>query len=359
VVGEEHRPEGVTMEFAVATTWLLRAGVLFFLVGIGFYMNYAFDQNSIGPMVVAGLLGLGLIVGGIKMFGGRYGLLGQGLAGTGFATLYFSFYTVHQEYEMLGATSAFGVMILVTLASGFVAVRFNSLLISVLELLGGYLTPMMVTIKNPSVVGLFSYVLMLGLGVFFSFAAYLVDFTYRREAIALVTIGLAVFCIIHIYSFLKRKSEDKGLILSFLGLASLFVAITLPLVLSHGWITVSWAVQGFVMLWIAAKMKSEFLRQLAYVLYLIVLGRFALLDLVNQFSGLGRNLSAADYWPALLERLMVFGVPIASFFAAGRLFGKQVGANAAWIVGEQNDIKPWLGQSMLSRYCDALVLVFS
>jgi len=439
VVGEEHRPEGVTMEFAVATTWLLRVGVLFFLVGIGFYVNYASDQNSIGPMVVAALLGLSLIVGGIKMFGGRYGLLGQGLTGAGFATLYFSFYTAHQEYEILGATSAFGVMILVTVASGFVAVRFNSLLISVLGLLGGYLTPMMVTIENPSVFGLFSYVLMLGLGVFFvawkkewrllhylsflctyglvwrtvdqgfapdrfwefmpflaaffvlfstvtfiyhlvhrkkatllellflffnagvffSFAAYLVDLTYRREAIAVVTIGLAVFYIIHIYSFLKRKSDDKGLILSFLGLASLFVAITLPLVLSQGWITVSWAVQGFVMLWIAAKMKSEFLRQLAYVLYLIVLGRFALLDLGNQFSGLGRNLSAFDYWPALLERLMVFGVPIASFFAAGRLFGKQVGTNAAWVVGEQNDIKPWFGQSMLSRFCFWVVVGLS
>lgn len=31
VVGEEHRPQGVTWEFAFATNWLMRLGVLAFL----------------------------------------------------------------------------------------------------------------------------------------------------------------------------------------------------------------------------------------------------------------------------------------------------------------------------------------
>ncbi|MEM9280862.1 MAG: DUF2339 domain-containing protein [Verrucomicrobiota bacterium] len=442
VVGEEHRPQGVTMEYAVATTWLLRFGVLILLVGIGFFLKYASEQGMIGPIgrvVLATVTGLGLVVGGIRLFGGRYGLLGQGLAGAGFATLYFSFFTAHQQYELISAIPAFGVMLLVTLASGFIAVRFNSQLIAVLGLLGGYLTPMMISTATPSVVGLFSYVLMLGLGVFFvawkkewrllhylSFvctyglfwtavekgfnsdrfwefmafltaffvlfstvtfiyhlvnqkkatllellflflnagvffasAAYLVDRTFPREAIAVVTLGLAIFYIVHIYAFLRRKLQDKGLILSFLGLASLFVAITLPLILSEGWITVSWAVQGFVMLWIAAKMKSEFLRQLAYVLYLIVLARFAIFDLGSQFSGLSRNLPASEYWLALLERLMVFGVPIVSFFSAGKLFGRELGTAEGWAVGEGNDIKPWFGQSKLSRVCFWIVVILS
>ena len=96
--------------------------------------------------------------------------------------------------------------------------------------------------------------------------------------------GLAVFYIGHIAYFLKKNIEDKGLLLSFMGLSSVFVAITLPLVLSKGWITASWATQGFVMLWIASRMKSEFLRQLAYILYLIVLVRIAIFDLHDQFG---------------------------------------------------------------------------
>ena len=80
-----------------------------------------------------------------------------------------------------------------------------------------------------------------------------------------------------------RKLADRELMLSFLGLAVFFLAITVPLVLSREWITVSWAIQAFVMLWLAGKLKSEFLRQVAYLLYGIVLLRFGFLDLPNQY----------------------------------------------------------------------------
>lgn len=438
VVGEEHRPTGVTMEYAVATTWLLRIGVLILVIGIGFFLKYSIAEGIIGPMgkvALAALAGVGLLGGGLKLFGGRYDLLGQGLAGAGFATLYFTFFTAQNE-NLLTAVPAFALMSLVTIAAGFLAVRFQSMLIAILGLLGGYLTPLMITSAQPSLPVLFSYLLLLGLGVFFiaarrewrllhylsfgatwlhvtnavsrgfstdrfwdflpylvgffllfstvtfiyhlvnrkkstvlellflflnagvffGFSVYMVDKTFSREAVAFVTIGLAIFYIAHIYLFLKREILDRGLLMSFLGLASLFVAITLPLILSEGWITVSWSVQAFVMLWIASKMKSEFLRQLAYVLYLIVLARFALFDLHSQYSGSLANLGAAAYWKLFAERLMVLGLPIASFFAAGYLFSKERDADGNWIVPEENDIRPWFGQSMLSRACFWIVL---
>ena len=90
VVGEEHRPKGVTMEYAVATTWLLRIGVLILVIGIGFFLKYSIVEGIIGPLgkvALAALAGVGLLGGGLKLFGGRYDLLGQGLAGAGFATL--------------------------------------------------------------------------------------------------------------------------------------------------------------------------------------------------------------------------------------------------------------------------------
>ncbi|MEX2580272.1 MAG: DUF2339 domain-containing protein [Verrucomicrobiales bacterium] len=440
VVGEDHRPKNVTMEYAVATTWLLRLGVLILVIGIGFFLRYSIAQGMIGPVgrvALATLTGAALVVAGLRLFAGRYALLGQGLAGAGFATLYFSFFTAHQ-HELLGALPTFSLMILVTLAAGTVAVRFDSQLVAVLGLLGGYGTPLMVATTEASVATLFSYVLLLGLGVFFiawkkdwrllhylsflatygwawtatergfsperfwefmpfltgffvlfstvtfihqlvhrrtstllellflflnagtffAFAAYYLNASYDREAIAVVTVGLSLFYIGHIYAFLKREIFDRGLLLSFMGLASLFVAITLPLVLSEGWITVSWAVQGFVMLWIASRLKSEFLRQLAYVLYLVVLARFAIFDLGGEFGRSSREVSGGEYGMALLERLMIFGIPIASFFAAGRLFSDDDDgdAEAPRIVAEENDIKPWFGQSILSRVCFWLVV---
>lgn len=435
VVGEEHRPANVTMEFAVATTWLLRLGVLILVIGIGFFLKYSIDQ---GRVAIASVVATGLLIVGLRLFKGRYELLGQGLAGAGISSLYLSFFAAYQE-GLVGPLPTYGLMILVTLVAGVIALRYNTLLVAVLGILGGYLTPKMIETSSPSVVMLFAYLLLLGVGVFFmarkkewrilhylsfictyslvwtatekgfepvrfwefmpflvaffvlfstvtflyhlihrkkstlleilflfinagvflAFAAHYMNETFQKEAVAIVTITLALFYVGHIWFFMKRGILDRGLLMSFLGLASFFVAITLPLVLSDGWINVSWAIQAFVMLWIASKISSVFLRQLAYVLYLIVLARFAIFDLGDQFGNIHSNMDGKQYAVHFVERLMILGVPIASFFAAGYLFGRDSDPKNRWIVGETNDVVPWFGQSKLSRFCFWIVLALS
>lgn len=439
VVGEEHRPKGVTMEFAVATTWLIRVGVLIFLIGVGFFLKYSITKGWIGPMMrvaLATATGAGLVAWGTRLFPGRYRVLGQGLAGAGFATLYFSFFTAHQPgYDIVGPTVAFVLMTLVTLTAALVAIRYHTLLVAVLGLIGGYGTPLLIRTGTESVVLLFGYLLLLGLGMFavaakkewrllhylgfgatvvlvgmtcdrsftperfwqfmpfllaffalFSSTAFVhqwihrkpstvleliflflnaaaftgisvacIEQTYRREAIAVLTLGLAIFYLLHITVFMKRGVRDRGLLYSFTGLAAFFVTITLPLVLSKGWITVSWSLQAFVMLWIASRMRSEFLRQLAYVLYLVVIARFAIFDLEDQFGGLSTNLTTKEYLLHLMERILVLGIPIGSFFAAGRLFIGEAESTAI----QKDEMLPWFGQSALSRVCFWIVVVLT
>ena len=66
-VGEEHRPPGYSLEYAVASTWLLRVGVVILVTGIGFFLRYSIDKGWIAPtgrVALAILVAVGILVGG-------------------------------------------------------------------------------------------------------------------------------------------------------------------------------------------------------------------------------------------------------------------------------------------------------
>src|SRR5580704_4235703 len=142
----------------------------------------------------------------------------------------------------------------------------------------------------------------------------------------------------HVCYFLQRRLVDRELLVSFIGLAAFFLAVTMPLLLSREWVTVSWAIQAFVLLWIAGKVGSEFLRHVCYVLYAIVLFRFGLIDLQRQFlqAPSAADLPLFDYLRQLAERLVMFGIPIASIGGAYRMLMRQE-TDTARIVGDEID----------------------
>ena len=88
------------MEFAVASTWLLRLGVLILVMGIGFFLKYSIDKGLIAADGAGGcstiVAGLALLVSGVRLLGTTYHVLGQGLIGGGIATLYFSVYAARR-----------------------------------------------------------------------------------------------------------------------------------------------------------------------------------------------------------------------------------------------------------------------
>ena len=424
IVGEEHRPEGVLMEYAVATNWLLRLGVLILVVGIGFFLRYSFAHGWIGPMgrVSVGLLiGAGMLAAGIGLLGRKYHLLGQGLMGAGLATLYFSAFAAFSFYHLIDMLPAFALMALVTAGAGVMSVRFRSMLIAVLGIIGGYGTPVMLSTGTVNYVGLFSYMLLLGLGVlgvalyrnwhvlnFLSFActyalffaslvghyertlfwqvipflgAFFVLFStmafvhnvlnrirsnlldilallvnagicfgagyalikeaYGQEWVAALTLSLAAFYVVHVQVLLTRRIEDRPLVTAFIGLASFFLVVTIPLILSHEWITLSWSLEAFILLWMAGRLNSAFLRQVAYLVYLLLLVRFFCLDLPRQFGHVAEVVTLAQYSRALLERLVMFGVPILSMAGAHRLLRQPVGA-AKSALDATNNVRDWI-----------------
>jgi uncharacterized membrane protein len=142
-------------------------GFVLFL-GIVFLVKYSFENNLITPamrVVIGTVVGLGLIVTGWLTATRRYRVSGQSLCATGVLVLYGNIFAAHVFYQLIELVPAFASMAIVTGAAFFLAVRMNAQVIVVLGLLGGFLTPVLLStgVDNPT--ALFGYIAVLNLGV--------------------------------------------------------------------------------------------------------------------------------------------------------------------------------------------------
>lgn len=151
-------------ESTLAGRWFNYVGILAIALAIAFFLKYAFDNNWIGP---AGRVTIGLIVGAVMyplshwVLNRSYRYYSEGIAGLGAAVLYLSLWSGWHYYHLFSQSVAFPLMILVTAMTVIVAVGRNSERIAVLALIGGLLTPILVSTGENAEVTLFSYLAVL------------------------------------------------------------------------------------------------------------------------------------------------------------------------------------------------------
>lgn len=141
-------------------------------LGIAFFVKYSFDNNLISPELRAAigfLAGLGLVVGGVVLSRHDYATLSQTLCATGVVVLYAVTFACRAFYHFafFGPLATFFMMSLITVAAFLLAVRLNAQVVALLGMLGGFLTPVLLSTGQDNPLGLFGYIAILDIGLLF------------------------------------------------------------------------------------------------------------------------------------------------------------------------------------------------
>jgi uncharacterized membrane protein len=388
------------LESRIGSHWLNRIGIAAVLIGISYFLKFAFDNNWIGPAgrVTIGLLaGIATVMWSERFRSRGYSIFSYSLKAVGIGVLYLSLWAAFQVYNLIPSGAAFVMMLAVTAATAAMAFAQDAQILAAFALAGGFSTPLLLSTGQNRELALFSYLAMLDLATLLvvifkpwrrllvmSYAGslllyvawYASDYTRQQFGLTLgfATLFFAIFAVAPlvalqpqeesplfasipaflafvnagvyflqayvmveefdktymawfavalaaVYIFLSRQVHNRKLaagaaeILYFLHLAVAigFITIAIPLRLDAHWITIGWFIEAGVLLWVADRIKSDFLN-------LFALGALAL--------GVVRLVAIDNFQTTQL----VFNIRMATYAVAVAVLGA-----VAWYAGRRDD----------------------
>jgi uncharacterized membrane protein len=128
--------EDANLEKKIGQYWLNRIGIVAILVGVSYFLKYAFENNWIGPggRIAIGLLaGIGLVIWSERFRSRGYKAFSYSLKAVGIGTLYLSLWGAFQVYHLIPAGVAFAAMVIVTGATIALALSQDAELLQVIS----------------------------------------------------------------------------------------------------------------------------------------------------------------------------------------------------------------------------------
>lgn len=149
-----------------------RIGAIALLIGVAYLLKYSFEHNWITPWM---RVTMGFGTGAVLLFlGSRFckkeiPVFAQGLIGAGIAVLYLTAYASFNLYHLVSQPVAMALMAATTAIAVMQALKYDALAVSLIGLLGGFLTPLILSTDNAGgssdAVGLFIYLALLDAGL--------------------------------------------------------------------------------------------------------------------------------------------------------------------------------------------------
>jgi uncharacterized membrane protein len=167
----------INWEMIIGGNWLVRIGVLAVVVGAGLFLALAFDSGWIPDYfsVILGIVIAGAMLGAGERYHRRYPVFGQALSGGGLGVLYMSIFAGFAVFDLIGVYPALGILLVVAIGGAWLAIRYESIALSLLGIFGAYAAPFIVggidqetvadTFADDGGVALMLYILAVSAGV--------------------------------------------------------------------------------------------------------------------------------------------------------------------------------------------------
>jgi len=326
------------LEKFIGENLINKIGIAILVLGIGFFVKYAIDQNWINEYgrAAIGILCGGILLGFAHFLRLRFKAFSSVLVGGGISVLYFTIAIAFHEYHLFSQTAAFAIMVVITAFAVMLSLAYDRIELAVLSIIGGFSTPFMVSTGEGNYIVLFSYLMILNVGMLalayfkkwniiniltyaftiliyggwlitqlngtenppyngallFASLFYLVffcmnmvnnikenrpfamldfsllisnTFLYYAAGMGILhhiregyfqgmfTAGLAVFNFLFAFVLYKNQKVDKNLVYLLIGLVLSFVSLTAPIQLEGNHITLFWAAETVLLLWLSQK----------------------------------------------------------------------------------------------------------
>jgi uncharacterized membrane protein len=363
-----------------------KIGIGILVLGIGFFVKYAIDQqwiNEIGRVFIGILCG-GILLGVAHRLRKTFAPFSSVLVGGGIAVLYFTIGIAFHDYHIFSQTAAFLLMVVITGFAIVLSLGYDRIELAILAILGGFATPLMVSTGEGNYIVLFTYILVLDIGMLvlayykkwnlvnivsyvftmilyfawlgrsfegenmsmvagaliFATLFYIVFFlmniinnlrqrtTFKAIEISLLlsntflyytagmiilhvapasdfrglfTATLAIFNFIFAYSLYKNTHVDRNLVFLLIGLVLTFISLAAPVQLEGNYITLFWAAEGVLLLWLSQKSGIR-LMKVGSVLVMILMGCSLVMDWEQLY------MQTADYMPVMLNKAYITSV---------------------------------------------------
>lgn len=205
------RPGGdeADLESRIGSHWLNRIGIAAVLIGVSYFLKYAFDNNWIGPAgrVTIGLLaGIAIVVWSERFRSRGYQVFSYSLKALGIGVMYLSLWTAFHVYSLIPSGVTFIAMLAVTASTAALAISQDAELLAAFALIGAFITPLLLATGENKELQLFSYAALLDLA-----AVVMVARKPWRRLLALAFIGTLVLYVGWDWEFYNRSQLNLTL----------------------------------------------------------------------------------------------------------------------------------------------------